>query len=236
MRNRTRVAGKTALHRRTTYRDGYESTGDHMTPDSIITAFDRALRAIASVAPTSPMPPGAERPGPELAPEEKREVAALMRVNHVGEICAQALYHGQAATARTPVIRAHMERAAVEEGTHLAWTAERITELGGRQSLLNPLWYAGAFALGAIAGRLGDRVSLGFVAETERQVERHLEGHLDRLPPGDSRSRAIVEAMQADEARHAHEAMAAGGEDLPLPARLAMKVMAKVMTTTAYRI
>ena len=139
-------------------------------------------------------------------------------------------------TARTPEIRAHMERAAVEEGAHLAWTAERIAELGGRQSLLNPLWYAGAFALGAVAGRLGDRVSLGFVAETERQVEQHLEGHLDRLPPGDARSRAIVRAMQADEVRHANDAVNAGGADLPLPARMAMKVMAKVMTTTAYRI
>ena len=207
-----------------------------MNQDEIINAFDRALRAIASVAPAAPMPAGAEQPGPELAPEEKREVAALMRVNHVGEVCAQALYHGQAATARTPEIRAHMERAAVEEGAHLAWTAERITELGGRQSLLNPLWYAGAFALGAIAGRLGDRVSLGFVAETERQVEQHLEGHLDRLPPGDARSRAIVRAMQADEVRHANDAVNAGGADLPLPARMAMKVMAKVMTTTAYRI
>ncbi len=207
-----------------------------MTPDTLITAFDRALRAITSVAPAAPMPAGAESPGPDLAPEEKREVAALMRVNHVGEVCAQALYHGQAATARTPEMRAHMERAAVEEGAHLAWTAERIAELGGRQSLLNPLWYAGAFALGAVAGRLGDRTSLGFVAETERQVEQHLEGHLERLPPGDTRSRAIIQAMQADEVRHAREAIAAGGDDLPLPARLAMKLMAKVMTTTAYRI
>jgi ubiquinone biosynthesis monooxygenase Coq7 len=207
-----------------------------MHPDTLITAFDRALRAIASVAPAAPMPAGAEQPGPDLAPEEKREVVALMRVNHVGEVCAQALYHGQAATARTPQIRAHMERAAADEGAHLAWTAQRIAELGGRQSLLNPLWYAGAFALGAAAGRLGDRVSLGFVAETERQVEQHLEGHLERLPPGDTRSRAIVRAMQADEVRHAKDAVLAGGADLPLPARLAMKLMSRVMTTTAYRI
>lgn len=207
-----------------------------MHPDTLITAFDRALRAIASVTPAVPLPAGAESPGPELLPEEKREVAALMRVNHVGEVCAQALYHGQAVSARTPEIRAHMERAAADEGAHLAWTATRIAEVGGRQSLLNPLWYAGAFTLGATAGRLGDRTSLGFVAETERQVEQHLEGHLERLPPGDTRSRAIVRAMQADEVRHARDAVNAGGADLPLPARMAMKVMARVMTTTAYRI
>ena len=207
-----------------------------MSADTLINAFDRALRAIVSVAPSVPLPAAAQRTAPELAPEEKREAAALMRVNHVGEVCAQALYHGQAMTADTPAVRAQLERAAGEEGAHLAWTAERIAELGGRVSLLNPLWYAGAFALGAIAGRMGDRVSLGFVAETERQVEQHLEGHLGRLPPGDTRSRAIVEAMQADEVRHGREAMAAGGAVLPLPARLAMKAMARVMTATAYRI
>ena len=206
-----------------------------MTPDTLITAFDRALRAMSSVAPAVPMPLAAQGAEIELAPDEKREAAALMRVNHVGEVCAQALFHGQAASARTPAVRAHMERAAEDEGAHLAWTVERIAELGGRVSFLNPLWYAGAFALGAIAGRLGDRVSLGFVAETERQVERHLEGHLGRLPPGDARSRAIVRAMQADEVRHARDAVAAGAVELPLPARLAMKAMAKVMTSTAYR-
>ena len=204
--------------------------------DTLIGTFDRALRAIASVAPSAPLPAAARQPGPELNAEDKREAAALMRVNHVGEVCAQALYHGQAATARTPEIRAHMERAAVDEGAHLAWTAQRIAELGGRQSLLNPLWYAGAFAFGALAGRLGDRVSLGFVAETERQVEHHLEGHLDRLPPADTRSRAIVEAMRVDEVRHARDAVVAGAEELPLPARLAMRAMAKVMTATAYRV
>ena len=205
-----------------------------MSADTLIAAFDRALRAIVSVAPSVPLPATAQRTAPELTREEKREAAALMRVNHVGEVCAQALYHGQALTTDTPAVRAQLERAAGEEGTHLAWTAERIAELGGRVSLLNPLWYAGAFALGAIAGRMGDRVSLGFVAETERQVEQHLEGHLGRLPPGDTRSRAIVEAMQADEVRHGREAMAAGGAVLPLPARLAMKAMARVMTRTAY--
>lgn len=207
-----------------------------MIADHLINTFDRALRAIASVTPPATMPPGAERPGAELVPEEKRHAAALMRVNHVGEVCAQALYHGQAATARTPAVREQMERAGADEGAHLAWTATRVAELGGRLSLLNPLWYAGAFTLGALAGRLGDRVSLGFVAETERQVEQHLEGHLGRLPDGDARSRAIVEAMQADEVRHARDALAAGGIELPLPARLAMKAMARVMTATAYRI
>ncbi|MBL8386134.1 MAG: 2-polyprenyl-3-methyl-6-methoxy-1,4-benzoquinone monooxygenase [Burkholderiales bacterium] len=207
-----------------------------MSPDSLITAFDRALRSAASVTAATPLPAAAQAPGAELTAEERHEAAALMRVNHVGEVCAQALYHGQAATARTPAVRAHMERAATEEGAHLAWTATRIAELGGRTSLLNPLWYAGAFALGAVAGRLGDPVSLGFVAETERQVEQHLEGHLGRLPHADRRSRAIVEAMQADEVRHARDAVAAGGVDLPFPARLAMKAMAKVMTTVAYRL
>ena len=207
-----------------------------MTPDTFITAFDRALRAITSVAPAAPLPATARQPGPDLTPAEKREAAALMRVNHVGEVCAQALYHGQAMTAATPAVRAQMERAAAEEGAHLAWTAARITELGGHVSLLNPLWYAGSFALGAVAGRLGDATSLGFVAETERQVEQHLEGHLGRLPPGDTRSRAIVAAMQVDEARHAREALAAGGVELPWPAWLAMRAMAKVMTTTAYRV
>lgn len=207
-----------------------------MTSDTLITALDRALRAITSVAPAAPLPAAANQLGPDLTPVEKREAAALMRVNHVGEVCAQALYHGQAMTAATPAVRTQMERAAAEEGAHLAWTAARIAELGGRLSLLNPLWYAGSFAMGALAGRLGDATSLGFVAETERQVEQHLEGHLGRLPPGDTRSRAIVAAMQVDEARHAREALAAGGVELPWPARLAMQAMAKVMTTTAYRL
>ena len=207
-----------------------------MTPDTLITAFDRALRAITSVAPAAPMPAAAKQSGPELTPAEKHEAAALMRVNHVGEVCAQALYHGQALSAATPAVRAQLERAAAEEGAHLAWTAARIAELGGRTSLLNPLWYAGSFVLGAAAGRLGDATSLGFVAETERQVEQHMEGHLGRLPPGDTRPRAIVAAMQVDEARHAREALAAGGVELPWPARLAMRAMAKVMTVTAYRV
>jgi ubiquinone biosynthesis monooxygenase Coq7 len=208
-----------------------------MSPDRFITFFDRALRAVASVTPSAPMPKAAQHAAAvDLGDDERREAAALMRVNHVGEVCAQALYHGQAAMARSDTVRAQLERAAQEEGAHLSWTAERIAELGGRVSLLNPVWYAGAFALGALTGRLGDNVSLGFVAETERQVERHLESHLERLPAADARSRAIVEAMRDDEVRHARDAVAAGGIELPLPARLAMQAMAKVMTTTAHRI
>jgi ubiquinone biosynthesis monooxygenase Coq7 len=208
-----------------------------MIPDRLIRGFDRALRAMTSVAPAAQLPSAAARATPpDMLENERREAAALMRVNHVGEVCAQALYHGQAATARSPQVRAQLERAAAEEGVHLAWTARRIAELGGRQSLLNPLWYAGSFALGALAGRLGDRVSLGFVAETERQVERHLQDHLERLPREDARSRAILTAMQADEVRHGREAMAAGGTELPLPVRLGMKLLGRVMTTTAYRL
>jgi ubiquinone biosynthesis monooxygenase Coq7 len=157
-----------------------------------------------------------------------------MRVNHVGEVCAQALYDGQAASARDAGLREQFRRAAVEEGDHLAWTRQRIDELGGRTSLLNPLWYAGAFGLGLLAGRAGDRVSLGFMAETERQVERHLDGHLQRLPAADHRSRAVVEQMKADEAAHAQAAVRLGGIGLPAPVRGAMRLAARVMTTTAH--
>ena len=214
-----------------------------MLADRLISAFDRALRAVV-VAPekagVSQLPAGALEPlsAPDQAmpPAERAHAAALMRVNHVGEVCAQGLYHGQALTAGTQQTRAHMERAAAEEGEHLALCAGRIGELGGRVSLLNPLWYAASFMLGAAAGRRGDAVSLGFVAETERQVEAHLQSHLTALPAGDLRSRAIVERMADDEARHRSEATAAGGGELPWPARMAMKALAKVMTTVAYRI
>ena len=201
--------------------------------DPLIAAFDRALRAI--LGPSLPVA-AIKAVDATLAAEQRTRAAALMRVNHVGEVCAQALYHGQALTARTPAVRAQMERAAAEEGEHLTLCAERIAQLGGRTSLLNPLWYAGSFALGALAGRAGDALSLGFVAETERQVEAHLEGHLAALPAADARSREIVVKMRDDEARHRNEAVAAGGVALPLPARLAMKAMAKVMTTLAYRV
>ncbi len=156
-----------------------------------------------------------------------------MRVNHVGEVCAQALYSAQALATRDPVLRAHYEAAAHEEMDHLAWTRARLDQLDARASLLNPLWYAGAFGLGLLAGRFGDPVSLGFVVETERQVEHHLDGHLQRLPAADTASRAVLEQMKADEARHAVQAQAAGAAELPRPVRRLMRAAAKVMTTTA---
>ena len=159
-----------------------------------------------------------------------------MRVNHVGEVCAQALYQGQALTARDPTARQALEKAAREEEDHLAWSAARIRELGGRPSLLNPLWYAGALAMGAAAGALGDRWNLAFLAETERQVEEHLTGHLEALPQNDRRTRAVVEAMRADEARHRASAVALGAAELPEPVRRAMRLASKVMTTVAYRV
>ena len=170
----------------------------------------------------------------ELTRRERRHAAGLMRVDHVGEVCAQALYQAQALASPDPATRARMVEAAQEEIDHLAWTHERLGQLGDRPSLLNPIWYAGAFALGLLAGRFGDRASLGFVVETERQVEQHLAGHLERLPQADLASRAIVAQMQADEARHATWAESAGGMPLPRPVRAAMRAAAKVMTTTAY--
>ncbi len=167
---------------------------------------------------------------------QKRQAGALMRVNHVGEVCAQALYTAQALTTGDPGLRQHFEKAAEEETDHLAWTAQRLVELGERPSLLNPLWYAGAFGLGLLAGRLGDRISLGFVVETEKQVEAHLQSHLDRLPAGDHASRAIVVKMKEDEAEHAAQAVGAGALELPAPAKALMRAAAKVMTTTAHYI
>jgi ubiquinone biosynthesis monooxygenase Coq7 len=167
---------------------------------------------------------------------ERREAGALMRVNHVGEVCAQALYTAQAAVTRDPALRAQFVEAAHEETDHLAWTRQRLDELGARPSVLNPLWYAGAFGLGLVAGRLGDPLSLGFVAETERQVEAHLDSHLDRLPPSDSASRAVVEQMKLDEARHAAQAIDAGAAELPAPAKALMRLASRVMTTLAHRI
>jgi ubiquinone biosynthesis monooxygenase Coq7 len=206
--------------------------------DKWIQEFDVALRAIAGVTRAGRSSP-AERAAAEeaaLSEAERLHVAGLMRVNHVGEVCAQALYQAQKLTARSEPVRAQMDAAAREEEDHLGWCAERLKELGSRPSLLNPLWYAGAFAIGWLAGRAGDRVSLGFVSETERQVEHHLNGHLDRLPPADSRSRAIIEQMRADESRHGAAARAAGGMELPAPVRAAMRAASRVMTSTAYRI
>ena len=166
----------------------------------------------------------------------RAEAAALMRVNHVGEVCAQALYQGQALTAREPGNRRSLEHAALEEQDHLLWSAERIEELGGRASLLNPLWYGGALALGAAAGMCGDRWSLAFLAETEHQVEEHLSGHLQRLPAEDRRTRAVIRGMRDDEARHRDSALALGAAELPEPVKLGMRAMAKVMTSIAYRV
>jgi len=173
---------------------------------------------------------------PALSDSERRLSGALMRVNHVGEVCAQALYSAQALTTRNPALRRGFEQAALEETDHLAWTRQRLRELGTHASLLNPIWYAGAFGIGLVAGRAGDAVSLGFMAETERQVERHLAGHLDRLPEQDRASRAIVRQMKDDEAAHAASAERSGGLPLPAPVRWAMRAAAKVMTTTAHHV
>jgi ubiquinone biosynthesis monooxygenase Coq7 len=208
------------------------------TTDAWLVAADNALRTLAgatTAARPSPALGAGHEPEP-LADDARRLAGALMRVNHVGEVCAQALYQAQALTARSDVLRRKMLEAAREETDHLAWTQQRLAELGDRPSLLNPLWYAGAFGIGLLAGRLGDARSLGFVIETERQVEQHLAGHLDRLPAQDRRSRAIVEQMKDYEARHADAALAAGGVELPLPVRALMRAAAKVMTTAAHRL
>ena len=204
--------------------------------DRLITEFDRALRAIAGVANAARPSPAEQKPNAELTDAERAHAAALMRVNHVGEICAQALYQGQALTARERTHKAALEQAAREEGDHLAWSAERIRELGGRPSLLNPLWYAGSLAIGALAGALGDRWNLAFLAETERQVEEHLSGHLEALPAADERTRAVVDAMRTDEAKHRDAALKLGAAELPEAGKAAMRLASKVMTTVAYRI
>jgi ubiquinone biosynthesis monooxygenase Coq7 len=204
--------------------------------DALLTAADTALRTLFAPPRAAAPTPQATRPGTALSEEEKRLSAALMRVNHVGEVCAQALYTAQALTTPNPALRAHFMRACAEETDHLAWTKQRLDELGSRTSLLNPLWYAGAFGIGLLAGRLGNAVSLGFVVETERQVEAHLLGHLDRLPAGDTASRAIVTQMAADEVKHAMDAQKAGAAELPGPVKELMRSAAKVMTTTAHHI
>ncbi len=210
-----------------------------VNPDAWLASADLALRTLSrSATAARPMPrPSAEAgddPAPPLTDEQRRLSGALMRVNHVGEVCAQALYAAQALTARTPALRAQMQAAGREETDHLAWTEQRLTELGDRPSLLNPLWYAGAFAIGLVAGRAGERISLGFVVETERQVEAHLAGHLQRLPGADAASRAVVAQMKDDEARHADAAQNAGALRLPAPLRWLMRGAAKVMTRTAH--
>jgi ubiquinone biosynthesis monooxygenase Coq7 len=204
--------------------------------DDLLLSFDRALRTVTGAVTASRPTPGAGLAAGELSPEERRHAAGLMRVNHTGEVCAQALYAAQALVARDPAVKRELAGAAREEEEHLAWTQQRLAELGDRASLLNPLWYAGSFAIGVAAGFAGDRVNLGFVVETERQVEEHLTGHMERLPAADARSRAIVEQMRDDEARHGAMAEAAGAIDLPFPVRRLMRAAADVMRVIAYRI
>ena len=204
--------------------------------DRVIIEFDRALRTLAGAASATRAEPGREIAEADMQETERRHAAGLMRVNHTGEICAQALYSGQALTARNSATRAVLQQAAAEEADHLAWTAARVESLGGRLSVLNPAFYAGAFAIGAVSGALGDRWNLGFLAETERQVEAHLDGHLDRLPVSDLKSRAVVDAMKQDEARHAATATAHGGAELPRPVRKIMKMAARAMTFSTYRL
>lgn len=203
--------------------------------DSAIAALDRGLRSVFAPARASRPLPGGPGQSPDPLPDaERRESAALMRVNHSGELAAQALYHGQAFGARSAATREMLLAAASSESDHLAWCETRLKELAARPSLLNPLWYAGSFALGAATALLGDRASLGFVAETERQVEGHLDDHLGRLPPADTRSRAILEAMRAEEIAHGAAAAAAGGARLPAPVSVLMRYTARIMTGTAY--
>ncbi|SKC83091.1 Demethoxyubiquinone hydroxylase, CLK1/Coq7/Cat5 family [Burkholderia sp. CF099] len=209
-----------------------------MLLDELINEFDRGLRSMTGVSRMSrPLPvPHASTEPVELTDEERAHAAGLMRVNHVGEVCAQALYQAQKLATRSPALKQAFEHAAREEEDHLAWTYKRLEALNSRPSLLNPLWYAGALAIGLAAGRLGDRVSLGFMAETERQVELHLDGHLTTLPEGDHESRAIVEQMRIDEAAHGKAATDAGGVELPFPARALMRAASKIMTRTAYHV
>ncbi|MDR1888206.1 MAG: 2-polyprenyl-3-methyl-6-methoxy-1,4-benzoquinone monooxygenase [Zoogloeaceae bacterium] len=202
--------------------------------DKLIVEVDKGLRTLFARAKSARPVPGEDQPEAELSPAARQHAAALMRVNHVGEVCAQALYQGQAITSQNPTIRASLEQAAHEETEHLAWTAQRIEELGGRKSLLNPLWYAGALGLGLIAGKCGDKWNLGFLAETERQVEAHLDSHLKKLPATDQRSQDIVAQMKIDETRHAETAVNLGGAPLPAPIKTLMQTAARIMTRTAY--
>ncbi|GAB2892945.1 2-polyprenyl-3-methyl-6-methoxy-1,4-benzoquinone monooxygenase [Microbulbifer echini] len=205
--------------------------------DRLLIQADRALRTLSPGEPchrrTSPAKGETEA---ELSDAERKHAAALMRVNHSGEVCAQALYQGQALTAKLPEVRGEMERAADEEIDHLAWCEQRLKELDSRPSLLNPLWYGLSFGLGAAAGKVSDRISLGFVAATEERVCEHLESHLQKLPQQDKKSRAVVEQMLIDESEHAHAALAAGGKRFPAPVKGAMSLVAKVMTSASYKV
>ena len=204
--------------------------------DALIGEFDKALRTLFMPAPTKRPMPGEALPEAELTDDERKHVASLMRINHCGEICAQALYQGQALTSRDPAVKARLERAAWEETEHLNWTERRINELGGHTSVLNPLFYVGSLTIGVVAGALGDKWNLGFLAETERQVEGHLEDHKARLPQGDERSWQILEQMRVDEASHADMAVDSGAAELPAPIKAAMTLSSKVMTKTVYHL
>lgn len=204
--------------------------------DRLLCSVDAALRTLSGSHRASRANPAGSQDHSALTDEERRLSAALMRVNHVGEVCAQALYQSQALVCRDPALREHLAQAAQDEVDHLAWTQQRLQQLDSHTSFLNPLWYGGAFAIGTLAGLAGDRWSLGFVVETERQVEQHLAGHLDRLPAADQPSRTIVAQMQADEVRHADEALAAGGRELPAPIKGLMRMAAGVMTRTAHHV
>ena len=203
--------------------------------DQFIIALDGGLRTVFASPHAARAYPASAADAP-LSDNERAHAAALMRVNHVGEVCAQALYSGQALTTKNESVRAELKRAAAEETDHLAWCEQRLNELGGRKSLLNPLWYGGAFTMGLVAGALGDKWNLGFLAETERQVEAHLDGHLQQLPEADARSRAVVEQMKTDEAQHAQTAVGLGAASLPIPMQRAMRFAADVMRKTASRI
>ncbi|MDO9012468.1 MAG: 2-polyprenyl-3-methyl-6-methoxy-1,4-benzoquinone monooxygenase [Gallionella sp.] len=204
--------------------------------DRFIVEFDKGLRTLFSQAHSVRAYPDAEVAEALLSEAEKQHAAALMRVNHSGEICAQALYQGQALTARDPLVQRQLHQAAQEETEHLAWTARRVHELGGHLSVLNPLWYTGSLVLGAFAGMLGDKWNLGFLAETEQQVGGHLQSHLEKLPPQDEKSRAIVAQMYTDEIGHADMATGLGGAELPQIVQKAMKLNGKIMTTLVYRV
>ena len=203
--------------------------------DRLILVADNTLKTlVGGYQTTSRHNPADDLDSEELTPDQAKHSAGLMRINHCGEVCAQALYQGQAFTARLPEVRDKMEQAAIEENDHLDWCATRLQQLDSHTSFLNPLWYASSFAIGAFAGAIGDKWSLGFVAETEYQVVRHLEDHLQKLPPQDSQSKAILEQMKIDELEHATTALAAGGAELPLPVKGMMNLMSKVMTSTVY--
>ena len=205
--------------------------------DRLIIEFDKGLKTLtASAHSVRPYPDAQVQDAAELDAEEKRHAAALMRINHCGEVCAQALYNGQALTAKNPQIKQALAQASKEETEHLAWCEKRIHELGSHTSLLNPLWYAGSFTLGALAGAIGDKWNLGFLAETERQVGAHLDKHLKELPSQDEKSRAILAQMKIDEAHHADTAVHLGAVELPKPIKSAMQQMSKVMTATTYHL